>query len=324
MVFVQQNRPAGRPLSVRQTPLDIDWDLIKVFLGVHRAQTFAGAAERLRIDESTVRRRLGQLEGIVGAPLFTRIDGRLQPVEIGQELLKYALQVETNSSRFLDSALSGLGGGSVRVSMLEMFAVTFGREIAAFRHENPEIDLTVTTEPHLVELSRDGVDIAIRMARPIRGTHKLRSLGRVGFGIYASRAYLDAFDASGSDCHDIIALSAHFAHADHEFILAEEHWLQDLKKKGNVAIQTDCYPVMMELCAANCGIATLPHFLARTNPDLVLIAGDHTRFEIDVWVVIRQEVSESLKVRKVLAFFTDRFGQWLKDMQDPEEPRPEA
>src|SRR4051812_31754627 len=54
-----------------------DWDDLRFFLAVHRAGTLAAAGKALKVDHTTVGRRLRGLESALGARLLERRRDRL-------------------------------------------------------------------------------------------------------------------------------------------------------------------------------------------------------------------------------------------------------
>jgi len=289
-----------------------DWDLIRIFLSIQRAGSFAGAAQTLGIDESTVRRRLSQLERQLGTQLFARVDGRIQFLDHNRALADLARQMEASSEHFLDCAQRARNGGAVRVSVLDLFAIHFAPDLALFQQQNKEVLLDISTEPYTVDLGRDDVDIAIRMARPLRGKHKLRRLTTIGFGLYGSKDYLKRNARKSNGEHSVIALAVHFEYAAHEVALFEDRWLRDTSWLGSVAIQTDCYPAMLRLCEAGSGLALLPHFLARQSALLVRHQGTEIDVKAEVWGLVRQEVAALPKVRRVMELFQSLFRERIE------------
>jgi DNA-binding transcriptional LysR family regulator len=281
---------------------DLDWQLIKVFLGLCRNETFAAAAEALQVDESTVRRRLTQLEKSIGAPLFGRHNGRLQLRAEHEPLLTIARDVEAKTRFFFEQSVNLLRNGTVRISLIDMLAVELASDFSDFTRDNPGIILNITTEPHIVNLAEDEVDIAIRMARPIRGDHKLKSFGKINFGIYASSDYLDKVGKHSHSGHNLIELGVNYPHFDHDFELAEHGWMDALTELGEKVITADSYPVMIRLCEQGCGLAVLPNFLARNNPKLVSAYDPQPKIEVDVWGVFRLEMADLPRVRAVIDF----------------------
>ena len=52
--------------------MKIDWDDVRVFLTLARAGSLTAAARNLRIEHTTVARRIAQLERALGLHLFDR------------------------------------------------------------------------------------------------------------------------------------------------------------------------------------------------------------------------------------------------------------
>jgi DNA-binding transcriptional LysR family regulator len=282
-------------------PSEVDWGLIRTFLAIYRTGSFVDAAFELGVDESTIRRRMAQLERILGTSVMARYEGRLTVAPEHLGLVDHALRMESNVEHFLDLAQVVRRSGVVRVSMIDLFAIELARDIAEFTTNHPEVLLDITTEPQIVDLRRDGVDVAIRMARPRHGQEKLRKLGQVSFGVYGSQDYLARIDGANSR-PTFIALGVHYPHADHQFELSEDNWLGDLARLGKVAIMADCYPAMLRLCEFGAGLAALPRFIANANPKLRPYRADEINLDVGIWAVVRPEVARLPKVRKAMEF----------------------
>ena len=61
--------------------MSIDWERQRAFLAVLSEGSLSAAARTLSVAQPTVRRRIEELEGALGVPLFTRSSGGLQPTE---------------------------------------------------------------------------------------------------------------------------------------------------------------------------------------------------------------------------------------------------
>lgn len=67
----------------------MNWDDLRVAMAVHRAGSYAKAGSLLRIDETTVARRLGRLQRDLGFALFDAVDGARRPTAKCRELLSH-------------------------------------------------------------------------------------------------------------------------------------------------------------------------------------------------------------------------------------------
>ena len=73
----------------------MNWDDLKVVLAVGRAGTLTGAARSLKMDATTVGRRVTAIEGAVGARLFDRLSSGFTPTDVGHRAIERAEKVET-------------------------------------------------------------------------------------------------------------------------------------------------------------------------------------------------------------------------------------
>jgi len=289
------------------------WDLIRVFLALHRFGSFDAAARSLQIDQTTARRKLQQLEEQIGATLFARENGRMMILPEFEPLVRAALEMEVSFNSLVQQAHTSQHTGVIRLTTLDIFAAFLAPQIAAYRQQNPDVTIEITTEPHFVDLERDRVDIAVRLARPLTGGSGLKRLGGLAFGLYASKSYLA--ERRGTDApHRLLSLYAHMGLLQHDFSLADEQWHERDDLKGHVVARADSYPALLRLCEEGMGLAMLPCLMAKDSAKLVSIDAHEARTEIDIWAVIRRDTGAYPKVRSLLALLTQTFAQsrsWL-------------
>ena len=282
------------------------WDLIRLLLVVHRAGTFEGAAQALKIDGSTLRRKLHLLESQLGMSLLARSEGRIVIAPEHEDLLRNAVAMEHAFEGLLQGCASAGRGGTLRVSTLDILADIMVAGLGSFRRDHPDIRIELTTEPHFVDLERDRIDVAIRLARPLRGSEGLRRIATLPFAVYASAEYL-AGHSRGP--HDLLSLYTHYNRVDHDFELADEQWNLDPSLAGSVVARADNYPTLLRMCEGGLGLAMLPAALAERRPGLRRVPSADRVTEIGVWALIRRDASKLPKTQAFLSFVTSAFAR---------------
>ncbi|MCW8883974.1 MAG: LysR family transcriptional regulator, partial [Motiliproteus sp.] len=149
--------------------MDMNWDDLKVFLEVARAEKLSHAAKKLGIDASTVSRRLHRLEDRLATQLFDRsVDGH-SLTEHGQRLLQTAKKMDKGAQAAID-ILHGKNledQGNVRLGVTEAFGNYFiAPEMARFCQNNPKITIDLLPLQRSVKWSRHEVDIAVTIEKP--------------------------------------------------------------------------------------------------------------------------------------------------------------
>jgi len=134
---------------------------------VSQHKSLRQAAERLNIRQSTLSRRLRDLEYRLGVELFERTTGGTRPTAVGEEFLKVArhIIIETDSSfaRLLAYCRGESGGLSIGVYMA-FSAGNMRATLLEFHHRFPDVELRVADGSCLGLLSdvtTNDLDIAI-------------------------------------------------------------------------------------------------------------------------------------------------------------------
>lgn len=284
------------------------WDDLRHFLAVHREGNLSAAARALRVDQTTVGRRLAALEAALGAKLFERTADGFTASEAGQAVLAQALRMEEAASAVPQSVWStdARVRGLVRLTSPEALGGRFvAPRLPALVERYPELELELITDSRLLDLGRGEADLALRMVAPAKGHLVGRKLGTVSHGLYASARYLEAHGAPGEDGwsgHRVVLAGERGAD------LPDERWLKGLARGARVALRTFSINAQVAAAAAGVGIAALPCYLADAVPELRrLLPGQSV--ERGVWLVMRRDLRRTARVRVVADFLAALFTQ---------------
>ncbi|ATE61208.1 LysR family transcriptional regulator [Thauera sinica] len=285
---------------------NLPWDLIRAFLALDRHGDYAVAAEMERIDDSTLRRRIRTLEQRMGRTLFVRTEHGSKAAPDQVELVGAALRMEEAARAFSSSSQENTG--VISITLLDVCAELFSEAFCEFQRKFPRIVLNITTESHFVDLEKEQVDIAIRLARPLRngGSLRIRKIGDLRLNAYASRDYLARLAARGirpeSASHDLLAMNLGFPSSDHNFAYRELTW-EELGLHGRVVSRSDSMLMLARMCELGMGVAVMPSVTAASHPDLRPVLPDRPDTPGDLWMVSRfdlraawqRELAEMLK-----------------------------
>ena len=136
---------------------------LRAFEASARHLSFTRAAEELCVTQAAISHQVKALEERIGAPLFRRLARGLALTEEGQALTP---AVGESIDR-LCRAMSRFEAGAVRevlaVGVVGTFAVRWLMpRLAGFRETYPLIELRLFTHNNKVDLTADGLDMAIR------------------------------------------------------------------------------------------------------------------------------------------------------------------
>lgn len=179
---------------MKHLPTDFDWTDLHTFLRAARNGTMATAAGRLRLDVTTVRRRLAALEEAIGITLFVKSGRSLQLTAEGQRIYSIASQMEELSNEIARDATDAARelAGVVRVSTMEGFGSFYlSPRLSEFVNRHPRLSIQLVNAQHILNLSEREADVSINMVNPQRGRLRVRKVGQFSVGLYGSASYLE-------------------------------------------------------------------------------------------------------------------------------------
>jgi DNA-binding transcriptional LysR family regulator len=190
-------------------------DDIALFVRVAELGTLSAAAREREIPVSQVTRSLARLEAHCGARLMHRSTHGLSLTDEGDTMLAYGRRLLETAVE-LNGELSGKVGGPsgwVRVSVSLVVAETvIAPSLASLYERHPELHVDLTADDRVVDLARDGIDIAIRTGELDNDNLVARRLGHFGRTVVASPRYLERFGTPRTvaelDRHRLIAYTA--------------------------------------------------------------------------------------------------------------------
>jgi LysR family transcriptional regulator, glycine cleavage system transcriptional activator len=138
-------------------------DLLEAFEAAARHLSFTRAADELSLTQSAISRQVKALEDRLGVVLFKRLHRALKLTEQGQQLQRVADDV----LRQLHSVTERLRQSSAQRTVVLTTTPGFAGlwlipRLAGFTARRPDVDVRISTGYALVNLERDGVDVAIR------------------------------------------------------------------------------------------------------------------------------------------------------------------
>ena len=292
---------------------DPSWELYRSFLAVMREGSLSGAARALGMTQPSLGRHMRELESALGAVLFARSPQGLTPTELAQELIPHAEAMASASAALRRAASAGRDeiSGAVRISA----SVVIGAEVlppilTAFRERHPGIVIELVMSNQTTDVLRRDADIAIRMVQPTQDALVARHVGRVMLGLFAHRRYLETYGRPTT-------LAELTGHALIGFD-TELPYMRRIRPEGlpytreNFALRTDDDLAALAALRAGFGIGIVQVNLARRDPQLVRLLPDELAVALETWVVMHEDLRQSLRVRRLFDYLGEALGDYAR------------
>jgi DNA-binding transcriptional LysR family regulator len=280
--------------------IGIDWEAVRYFLHAARARSLSGAARSLRVEHTTVGRRVSSLEQAIGAPLVGRGPSGLELTPLGEQAFQLALEMERLALAM--GELAAAERTNVRLVVPTGFTALLSPHLEALQASQSRASLEIVSGGRRVDLRKREADLAIRIGPVDDEDLVARKVADVASALYASRGYL-ARHAQPIDLED---LGGHAIIGFHRSLseIPAAQWLDARSQRATIVMRSREAVDMFTAARSGAGLAVLPCFLGDAEPSLVRLTPDPVAVR-RVSLVYRREVRLSAEVRSVIAFLVD-------------------
>ena len=149
-----------------------NWDDLRIFLAVARAEGLTGAGRALKMDPSTVGRRINRLEEHMGGALFAKSPQGYALTDLGVRTRETALLAERHLRGAFDGDETSEGrlSGQIRIGAPDGAAnYLLPQVVEVIQAEHPDLEVQILALPRVVNLSRREADMAITVSPPAAG-----------------------------------------------------------------------------------------------------------------------------------------------------------
>ncbi|MRW84169.1 LysR family transcriptional regulator [Pseudoduganella sp. FT26W] len=279
----------------------MEWSDIRVFLQVARSGRMAEASRLLRMDDSTISRRIARLERDAGVVLFDRAAKRLNLTEEGCKLLAAAEKMEAIVIRDVQALAERRQGisGKVRIGTSEGFGSHYlAQRLPTILHQYPELEIELVAVQRTYSLGMREADIVITMDRPNSGDIRLRKLCDSRLHIYASAEFLARRPAPLSIADLTDALWCGYIQ---ELLFTE---ILDMLTFGDTVImpryRTNSLTAQLAAVLGGEALTVLPTYLAAHYPALQPVLAQSVRIDMSYWMSVHNDLARSPRVRAVM------------------------
>jgi DNA-binding transcriptional LysR family regulator len=159
-------------------PAGMNWDDLRIILAVRDAGTYAGAAVKLRVDETTVSRRLTRIERVLGFALFAAVDGVRRPTAEGERVASHidAMARHVANIGAVGQRRAGPVGRFRIASVTSLAEEVLAPGLADLLVANPGLTVQLLISSEKVNFSRWEADLAVRLLQPAKGDFTIQKL----------------------------------------------------------------------------------------------------------------------------------------------------
>ena len=273
----------------------MSWDDLRIVAAIRDEGTFAGAGARLRIDETTVGRRLRRIERTLGVRLFEAADGLRKPTAQCERVLAHVHAMAGHVAEIarVGESLPGLSGRFRVAATNAMAEEMLSPRVAGLLTKHPGLSLQFLTSSENVKFSRWQADLAIRLRKPDKGDFTIAKLGEF-------RLYL--IEPAVTDGATVVC-----AYPEDLGPIPETQFLAARGLQEQARFLADNLRVIKTMVRTHRAIAVLPDYFCTD-----LLADRRLRATLlprrrDVWLLVQNHLKRDAAARVVIDWVRDTF-----------------
>lgn len=279
----------------------MNWDDLRIVAAVRDEGTYAGASARLRIDETTVGRRLARIQRTLGLRLFEAVDGVRKPTRQCEMVLAHvqAMAAHVAEINKVGESLPGLTGRFRIASTNSVAEEILSPRASRLLTQNPGLAVQFLTSSGNVKFSRWAADLAIRLRKPDKGDFTISRLADIRLYFFEPAAGIDLEPVVCGYPEDLDSIPE----------------LQFLKARGlhpRARCITDNVRVIKTLIQTHQAVGILPEYICGD-----LLADRRLRATLlprrrDVWLLVQNHLKREPAARAVIDWVRDCFQEFSK------------
>ena len=250
-----------------------DWSDLRHLIAVARHGSTLAAAKALGVNQSTVHRRLAELESRIGLTLVKRHTTGYRLSELGETLIDNVLAVEA-AIGVLERQVQALKHDLKGVIRLTCPEPTVSRIAATglldrFYERYPGLSVEFVTSDRYLDIARGEADVAFRSGEPADDNLVGRKICDSVWAIYASKSYIQQHGRPAS----IAGLAGH-AMIGFDGIMQNHRaakWLPIAVPDARIVNRNNSMLGTLSAVKAGIGIAPLPTTLGDAEDTLVQV-----------------------------------------------------
>jgi len=284
-----------------------EWSDLRYFLAVAQQGSTLAAARALKTSQSTVQRRLVELERRLGRALVKRHATGYRLTAFGEQMLPFAERVEHAIQAFEQQKLTIERGniGVIRLTCPEpiMYHITQANLLDRFHARYPGLRVEFVMSDKYLDISKGDADVALRSGDTDDAVLVGKKVADSIWAVYASRTYIDRHGkpASVADLrqHSIVGFDAPMA--KHR----AASWLAEIAPDANIVVRVTSILGLVSAAKSGAGVAPLPTALGDVEAELVQVIPPVAELQRSWRLLTHPDLRHTPRIAAFFAFIND-------------------
>lgn len=285
-----------------------EWSDLRYFLAVATHGSTIAAAKALGVSQSTIHRRLGELERRLGHALVRRHPSGYKLTEFGEALLPAARDVESAAGAVERHAhsYSHQLHGVIRLTCPEPLVSRLSNStlLELFHERYPALRVEFVMSDSYLDLSKGEADVALRSGEPDDENLVGRKIGDSIWAVYASRDYVQRHGRP--QCVEDITEHAIIGFDGMLINHRAAKWIAVVAPDAKVAARSNSVLGVLHAVKSGIGVAPLPTTIADMHDDLIQVLAPVKKLSRGWYLLAHPDLRTTPRIRTFFDFVVEK------------------
>ncbi|MFK4871544.1 LysR family transcriptional regulator [Novosphingobium sp. ZW T3_23] len=279
----------------------LSWDDLRVVRSIAETCMPSEAARLMGVNNSTIVRRLAQVEEAIGTPLFDRRRSGYVPTAAGELVIKLAgrIELDLTSLGHQLSEETETGSGLIRLATSDSLLQAAMPVIRDFRAQHPGIQIEVIAGNGALNLARGECDVALRATCNPPENLVGRKIAQIEWAPFG-RIDQDV----GASLHD----HAWVSYAGSLAGLKAAAFLAQRTAPQQIVYRSDTVLGVASAVREGIGLGYLPCMLGDRLEGVSQVGEVEKSLSDELWLLTHPDIRYSHRVRAFMTFFSKAFS----------------
>lgn len=298
----------------------LGWDDLRFVLEIARQGSIYGAAKVLKVDHSTVTRRLAHVEHVFERQFFDRSSKGISLRPDTEAIVAHIRQMEVHALAMRDDLVAAsTAPRTVRIATMEGLASGYlARRIDSIVDDADETRIALFSNPHIVDLLKKEADIFLSFFNPQIPGLLSEQVGEIAVYLYGSKTYAAAHGLPTTV--DELLSHRYVGYIEEMVTIESVMWLQELVPQARTVFCSNSIIAQRNAAECGTGLAALPVFVGEESASLFRVLPDKLTITRPVWMSVTRDQHLIKSVRRMAKAIANVFvrdeamlmgrGQW--------------
>lgn len=286
---------------------------LRTFITVVDEQGISAAARKTGVSKTLVSKYIANLENSLGVRLLHRTTRNISLTEVGRSYYERALPILDQFSELQASVNITQAVGDLHISAPATFAeLHLIKAISTYNKQYPQVNINLRLTDHFVDIVKEGIDVAIRIAELPDSSLIARKLAPIRIVACASTAYLEEHGTPKTP-EDLLN---HQCIIDTNFRDNFRWRFNNNGEKTTISvkntIRTNGARAVHQLLLEDHGISLSPTFVVGEDiksGKLKIVLEEYESYELGLYIIYAHRNNLSIKVQRFIESMLSHFDQ---------------